>query len=238
MNPETFKQMLQEQGIELNDKQLQQFEDYYHMLVLWNKKMNLTAILNKEDVYLKHFYDSISAAFYVDFEKQASLCDVGAGAGFPSIPIKICFPNLKISIVDSLQKRITFLEALAEKLRLEDVHFYHSRAEDFGQNKAFREMYDYVTARAVARMSVLTELCLPLVRKGGYFVAMKAAQAEKELDQAEKAINLLGGKLDAHFAFQLPIEESDRNIYTILKTKETPNKYPRKAGMPNKAPIE
>lgn len=238
MNPETFKQSLLEKGIELSEKQLQQFEDYFHMLVEWNEKMNLTAITNKEEVYLKHFYDSISAAFYVDFEDQASLCDIGAGAGFPSIPIKICFPHLKISIVDSLQKRITFLNALAEKLDLTDVQFFHSRAEDFGKNKDFRASYDYVTARAVARMSVLAELCLPLVRKGGYFIAMKAAQAEAEMEQGNKAITVLGGKLEMQFAFELPVEHSERHIYTILKTKETPNKYPRKAGMPNKQPIE
>lgn len=238
MNPETFKQSLLEKGIELSEKQLQQFEDYFHMLVEWNEKMNLTAITNKEEVYLKHFYDSISAAFYVDFEDQASLCDIGAGAGFPSIPIKICFPHLKISIVDSLQKRITFLNALAEKLDLTDVQFFHSRAEDFGKNKDFRASYDYVTARAVARMSVLAELCLPLVRKGGYFIAMKAAQAEAEMEQGNKAITVLGGKLEKQFAFELPVEHSARHIYTILKTKETPNKYPRKAGMPNKQPIE
>lgn len=238
MNPETFKQSLLEKGIELSEKQLQQFEDYFHMLVEWNEKMNLTAITNKEEVYLKHFYDSISAAFYVDFEDQASLCDIGAGAGFPSIPIKICFPHLKISIVDSLQKRITFLNALAEKLDLTDVRFFHSRAEDFGQNKDFRASYDYVTARAVARMSVLAELCLPLVRKGGYFIAMKAAQAEAEMEQGNQAITVLGGKLEKQFAFELPVEHSERHIYTILKTKETPNKYPRKAGMPSKQPIE
>lgn len=139
MNPEQFQTALAEKGIELSDTQLKQFHDYFEMLVEWNEKMNLTAITDEKEVYLKHFYDSISAAFYVDFTKFDTICDVGAGAGFPSLPIKICFPHLKVSIVDSLKKRMTFLDALAEKLGLTDVHFYHDRAETFGQNKAHRE---------------------------------------------------------------------------------------------------
>ncbi|WP_338672347.1 16S rRNA (guanine(527)-N(7))-methyltransferase RsmG [Listeria seeligeri] len=238
MNPEQFSNALAEKGIELSEVQLKQFRDYFEMLVEWNEKMNLTAITEEKEVYLKHFYDSISAAFYVDFNDFHSICDVGAGAGFPSIPIKICFPHLEVSIVDSLKKRMTFLGALAEKLALTNVHFYHDRAETFGQNKAHREKYDLVTARAVARMSVLSELCLPLVKKGGSFLVMKAAQAEQELQTAEKAIKVLGGKVVNHFSFSLPIEESERNIYVIAKTKETPNKYPRKPGTPNKLPIE
>lgn len=238
MNPEQFKTALAEKGIELSATQMKQFHDYFEMLVEWNEKMNLTAITNEKEVYLKHFYDSISATFYVDFTSFDSICDVGAGAGFPSIPIKICFPHLKVSIVDSLKKRMTFLDALAEKLGLTDVHFYHNRAETFGQNKAHREKYDLVTARAVARMSVLAELCIPLVKKGGSFLVMKAAQAEQELQIAEKAIKLFGGKVVDHFSFLLPVEESERNIYVINKTKETPNKYPRKPGTPNKLPIE
>ncbi|WP_239253765.1 16S rRNA (guanine(527)-N(7))-methyltransferase RsmG [Listeria ilorinensis] len=238
MNPEQFKQALTEKGIELNDKQMTQFDQYYQLLVEWNQKMNLTAITEKQEVYLKHFYDSVSAAFFMDFSKVESICDVGSGAGFPSIPLKICFPHLKISIVDSLNKRITFLHTLAEKLGLEQTIFYHDRAENFGQNKQHRSSFDLVTARAVARMSVLSELCMPLVKKNGIFLVMKAAQAEEELQVAQKAITLLGGKLEEKFAFQLPLEGSDRYIYTIRKTKETPNKYPRKAGTPNKQPIE
>lgn len=238
MNPEQFKMALAEKGIELSDMQMKQFHDYFKMLVEWNEKMNLTAITDEKEVYLKHFYDSISATFYVDFTNFETICDVGAGAGFPSIPIKICYPHLKVSIVDSLKKRMTFLDALAEKLRLSDVHFYHDRAETFGQNKAHREKYDLVTARAVARMSVLSELCMPLVKKDGSFLVMKAAQAEQELQTAEKAIKLFGGKVVDHFSFLLPVEESERNIYVINKTKETPNKYPRKPGTPNKLPIE
>lgn len=238
MNVNEFQSLLEEKGISLSPQQLNQFERYYELLVEWNEKMNLTAITEKEDVYLKHFYDSISAAFYVDFTQVTTLCDVGAGAGFPSIPLKICYPHLHISIVDSLNKRITFLNHLSDELGLENTNFYHDRAETFGKNKAHREKYDMVTARAVARMSVLSELCLPLVKKGGLFVAMKASNVKEELSNAKKAIGMLGGQTDKMYSFVLPEEESERNIVKIDKVKETPNKYPRKPGTPNKLPLE
>ncbi|RBP05001.1 16S rRNA (guanine(527)-N(7))-methyltransferase RsmG [Rossellomorea aquimaris] len=237
MNVNEFQSMLEEKGISLSPEQLNQFERYYELLVEWNEKMNLTAITEKEDVYLKHFYDSISAAFYVDLTEVTTLCDVGAGAGFPSIPLKICFPHLHISIVDSLNKRITFLNHLSDELGLDHTNFYHDRAETFGKNKAHREKYDMVTARAVARMSVLSELCLPLVKKGGLFVAMKASNVKEELSNAKKAIGMLGGQTDKMYSFVLPEEESERNIVKIDKVKETPNKYPRKPGTPNKLPL-
>jgi 16S rRNA (guanine527-N7)-methyltransferase len=238
MNIEQFKAMLLEKGIALSDEQLDQFEQYFHTLVEWNEKMNLTAITDQEDVYLKHFYDSISAAFYFDFTQQLHLCDVGAGAGFPSIPLKIAFPHLEVTIVDSLNKRITFLNHLANVLKLENVHFIHDRAETFGVNPAHRESYDLVTARAVARMSVLSELCLPLVKVGGHFIAMKAAHANDELNVGQKAIMTLGGRLEQMHTFTLPMEESERNILVIKKEKQTPKKYPRKPGTPGKMPIE
>jgi 16S rRNA (guanine527-N7)-methyltransferase len=238
MNVNEFHSMLEEKGISLSPQQLTQFERYYELLVEWNEKMNLTAITEKEDVYLKHFYDSISAAFYVDFTQVTTLCDVGAGAGFPSIPLKICYPHLHISIVDSLNKRITFLNHLSDELGLENTNFYHDRAETFGKNKDHREKYDMVTARAVARMSVLSELCLPLVKKGSLFVAMKASNVKEELSNAKKAIGMLGGQTDKMYSFFLPEEESERNIVKIDKVKETPNKYPRKPGTPNKLPLE
>ena len=237
MNEEQFVQALKTQGIELSDKQIQQFHIYFETLVEWNEKMNLTAITDLPSVYLKHFYDSISAAFYIDFDKVQSLCDVGAGAGFPSIPIKICFPHLKITIVDSLNKRIQFLNHLSEELHLENVNFVHSRAEDFGQAKEYREKFDMVTARAVARLSVLSELCIPLVKLGGTFVAMKAASGDEELKDANRAIATLGTKLVDKFEFLLPIENSERTIYAFEKIKNTPKKYPRKPGVPNKSPI-
>ncbi|MFU8692522.1 16S rRNA (guanine(527)-N(7))-methyltransferase RsmG [Rossellomorea sp. FS2] len=238
MNINEFQAGLEEKGISLSSEQLAQFEKYHELLVEWNEKMNLTAITDKEEVYLKHFYDSISAAFYVDFNSITSLCDVGAGAGFPSIPIKICFSHLHVSIVDSLNKRITFLNHLADQLGLENTHFHHDRAETFGKNKDHRESYDMVTARAVARMSVLSELCLPLVKKGGYFVAMKAASVNDEMDKAKKAITTLGGKTEQVDSFLLPEENSERTIVQIKKVKDTPNKYPRKPGTPNKLPLE
>jgi 16S rRNA (guanine527-N7)-methyltransferase len=238
MRVEQFQQMLEEKGITLSSTQLQQYEQYYETLVEWNEKMNLTAITEKGDVYLKHFFDSITAGFYYDFTKPLTLCDVGAGAGFPSIPIKIAFPNIHVTIVDSLNKRITFLEHLASVLKLENVRFVHDRAETFGQNKVFREQFDVVTARAVARLSVLSELCLPLVKKGGVFIAMKAASAEDEVKASQKAIVTLGGKIIQKENFLLPMENSERNIILIQKEKNTPKQYPRKPGTPNKTPIE
>lgn len=238
MNEQQFAEKLAEKGIELSPRQLEQFRLYFETLVEWNEKMNLTAITDKDEVYLKHFYDSISAAFYFDFHSVESICDVGAGAGFPSIPIKICFPHLHVSIVDSLNKRITFLNHLADVLQLENVSFYHDRAETFGQNPNHREKYDLVTARAVARMSVLSELCMPLVKVGGQFLAMKASSAQDEMKIAEKAIKTFGGKIHTVEKMLLPFEESERNIIVINKVKATAKKYPRKPGTPNKQPIE
>lgn len=236
MNEQQFKEALKEKGIELSDGQLAQFRTYFEELVEWNEKMNLTAITDQPSVYLKHFYDSITAAFYLDFSKPLKVCDVGAGAGFPSIPLKICFPDIEVTIVDSLNKRIQFLTHLSEKLGLTKVQFVHSRAEDFGQSE-HREKYDLVTARAVARLSVLAELCVPLVKNGGLFAAMKAASAPDELKDAEKALQKLGVKQESVHSFKLPIEESERYIQVFRKFKETPKKYPRKPGVPNKSPI-
>lgn len=238
MNKEQFQQQLAEKGIHLSSFQLEQFDLYYKLLVEWNEKMNLTAITDEEEVYLKHFYDSLSAAFYFDFSGSPAVCDVGAGAGFPSIPLKIAFPDMHVTIVDSLNKRISFLTHLAEKLQLQNVHFCHDRAETFGILPDHREQYDIVMARAVARMSVLSELCLPLVKVGGVFLAMKAASAQDELANSQKALTILGGRLRDNHSFLLPVEESERTIIIIDKTKATPRKYPRKPGTPNKSPIE
>lgn len=238
MNEEQFIVALREKGIDLTDDQVKQFQIYFKELVEWNEKMNLTAITDEPSVYLKHFYDSISASFYVDFTKYETICDVGAGAGFPSIPLKICFPHLQVTIVDSLNKRITFLTHLAEQLQLDHVQFVHARAEEFGQNPTYREQYDLVTARAVARLSVLSELCIPLVKKGGSFVAMKGAAAQDELIDAKRPLTVLGAKLKEEHNFLLPVENSERNIYLFSKVKSTPKKYPRKPGVPNKTPIK
>lgn len=238
LNVEQFKDHLAKKGIQLSEKQINQFSTYFQTLVEWNEKINLTSLTSLEDVYLKHFFDSITAAFYYDFTDELTICDVGAGAGFPSIPLKICFPHLKVSIVDSLNKRIGFLEHLAKKLALDHCNFYHSRAEDFGNDKAFRQQYDVVMARAVARMSVLSELCIPLCKKGGHFLAMKGSQGKEELAHAAYAIDTLGGEVKSTNEFHLPIENSERTIITIEKIKQTPKKYPRKPGTPNRNPLE
>ncbi|WP_152657459.1 16S rRNA (guanine(527)-N(7))-methyltransferase RsmG [Oceanobacillus sp. CFH 90083] len=238
MKPEQFVQALAEKGITLNESQQKAFDIYFKELVEWNEKINLTAITEKEEVYEKHFYDCITAAFYTDMTQELSICDIGAGAGFPSIPLKICFPHLKITIIDSLKKRITFLNHLANKLELTGVAFYHDRAENAGKNEVFREQYDLVTARAVARMSVLSELCLPFVKKGGYFVAMKGSQANEELEIGKAAIELLGGEVESMNTFTLSQDAGERSIIKIAKKRKTPKKYPRKAGLPNKEPIE
>ena len=236
MNEQTFINSLKDSGITLTDQQLKQFETHFEMLVEWNEKINLTAVTEKEEVYLKLFFDSVTPAFYVDFNEIESICDVGAGAGFPSIPLKIIYPHLQITIVDSLNKRIKFLNELANKLEIDKVNFVHDRAETFGKGQ-YRESFDLVTARAVARLSVLSELCLPLVKKGGQFVALKGSQGDEELDDAQFAISVLGGKLNKVYEFKLPLEESTRQIIAIDKFKQTPKKYPRKPGTPNKEPL-
>ncbi len=238
MLPEEFRLRLEADGIQLDDREMAQFADYFRLLVEWNDKMNLTAITEEKEVYLKHFYDSVMLALAVRLDPTASICDVGAGAGFPSIPLKIVFPELQVTIVDSLNKRITFLTHLAETLGLTGVRLYHDRAETFGQNKAFRESFDYVTARAVARLNVLAELCLPLVKKDGFFFALKAAKSDEELAEAKPAIAAMGGKFMEEIAMSLPVGGDERHFLVIQKKKETPKKYPRKPGLPNKQPIK
>jgi 16S rRNA (guanine527-N7)-methyltransferase len=240
MTPEEFQLALKAKGIELSDTQIKQFHDYFELLVEWNEKMNLTAITELNDVYLKHFYDSIAPVLdgLLPTDKEVTLVDVGAGAGFPSIPMKILLPNLNVTIVDSLNKRITFLRELAKVLNLSKVQFVHDRAETFGQNKEYRGQFDFVTARAVARLNVLSELCLPLAKKGGQFIALKASQTEEEVKEAKNAIATLGGKITQEIDYALPVTNDPRYLVVIDKKKETPNKYPRKPGTPNKSPLK
>ncbi|HEO3366097.1 TPA: 16S rRNA (guanine(527)-N(7))-methyltransferase RsmG [Streptococcus agalactiae] len=237
MTPQAFYQVLIEHGITLTDKQKKQFETYFRLLVEWNEKINLTAITDKEEVYLKHFYDSIAPILqgYID-NSPLSILDIGAGAGFPSIPMKIFYPEIDITIIDSLNKRINFLNILANELELSGVHFFHGRAEDFGQDKVFRAKFDIVTARAVARMQVLAELTIPFLKVNGRLIALKAAAAEEELISAEKALKTLFSQVTVNKNYKLP-NGDDRNITIVSKKKETPNKYPRKAGTPNKKPL-
>ena len=239
MNPEKFVLELSKHNFELTDKQKQQFKLYFKMLIEVNEHVNLTRITEEDEVYLKHFYDSITPLFTFGavFKDGATLCDVGAGAGFPSVPLKILKPGLKVTIVDSLQKRLNFLKDLISELGLTDVELVHGRAEDVGQNKLYRERFDIVTARAVARMSVLSEYCLPLVKKGGYFVALKGPKAEDELDDGKKALEVLGGKLIKDEELTLPESEEERTLVLVQKVKSTPKKYPRQAGTPRRKPI-
>ena len=237
MKPETFYTLLAEQNINLTDQQKAQFERYFELLVEWNEKINLTAITEKEEVYLKHFYDSIAPILQgLIANQEIKLLDIGAGAGFPSLPMKILYPQLEVTIIDSLNKRINFLQLLAEELNLEGVHFYHGRAEDLAQDKNFRAQFDIVTARAVARMQVLSELTVPFLKVGGKLLALKASNAPEELTEAQNALNLLFSKVEDNISYTLP-NGDPRYITIVEKKKETPNKYPRKAGMPNKRPL-
>ncbi len=241
MTPEEFRAELAKHGVKLSDEQMQQFQTYYEFLVATNVHVNLTAITKQDEVYLKHFYDSLLPALEVkDLQTRPfSICDVGAGAGFPSIPLKIAFPNLKVTIVDSLNKRIKFLEELSQKLNLTDTYFYHARAEEFaGKKSGFRESFDVVTARAVARLSVLSEFCLPLVKLNGRFIALKAQKASEELADAKYAVATLGGKIEEDIQTALPKSDETRHIIVISKKKTTPNKYPRKPGTPAKQPLQ
>lgn len=237
MKPEEFYVLLADLGFPLTDRQKEQYERYFELLVEWNEKINLTAITEKDEVYLKHFYDSIAPILQGLIENQPiRLLDIGAGAGFPSLPMKILFPELDVTIIDSLNKRINFLHLLAEELGLSGVHFYHGRAEDFAQDKAFRAQFDIVTARAVARMQVLSELTIPYLKVGGRLLALKASNAPEELEEAKNALNLLFSKVEDNLQYELP-NGDPRFITLVEKKKETPNKYPRKAGMPNKRPL-
>ena len=239
MNPEIFAKELAKYGFELSDNQKGQFATYYNKLIEFNKKVNLTRITDEDEVYLKHFFDSITPflEFPDLFKGEKTLCDVGAGAGFPSLPIKILCPNLRITIVDSLGKRLKFLDELVNDLDLDEVTLVHSRAEDAGQNKNLREKFDLVTGRAVSRMSVLSEYCLPLTKVNGDLVALKGPKAQDELAEAKHAIEVLGGEVEDVKELTLPDTDDERTLIIVKKVKTTPKKYPRQAGTPNKKPL-
>lgn len=232
-----FIKRMEEGGISLSSVQLEQFDTYFHLLVEWNEKMNLTGITERDAVYEKHFFDSISLSFFVNMSNVRNLADIGSGAGFPSIPLKICFPHLQVMIVDSLNKRIQFLTHLKEQLGLDEVVCVHGRAEDIAQLPAHRDSYDLVTARAVARLNVLNEFCLPFVKKGGLFAAMKGSQSDEEVREASFSLRELKGKIKSQHQLTLLNEQSQRHIVIIEKADATPRKYPRKAGTPLKQPL-
>lgn len=222
-------------GLELSDKQIAQFNLYYELLTAKNKVMNLTAITEYNDVVKKHFIDSMMISRVLDMKKINSLCDVGTGAGFPGIPLKIVYPHLHLTLVDSVGKRVNFLSEVVEKLDLEDVEAIHSRTEDLAHNSKYREKYDLVTARAVASMNVLSEYCIPYAKIGGYFAAYKSGNIEEEIENAKNAVKTLGGKIEKTDMFEL--YEMGRSIVLIRKVNSTPKIYPRKAGTPSKNPL-
>lgn len=225
-----------EAGLKFSELQLQQFTRYYEMLVETNKVMNLTAITEPEEVVVKHMIDSL-LAYEPAMQGGKVLADVGTGAGFPGVPLKIYCPSLKVVLIDSLGKRLKFLEQVIEALNLQDITCQHLRAEDAGRSKKHREAYDIVTARAVARLSVLAEYCLPLVKKDGMFIALKGSKFAEEITEANAAVKILGGKLLSSEPVKLPGLDDGRVIIRIKKIKSTPAQYPRKAGTPEKQPL-
>jgi len=233
-----FRQEAEKAGITLSDAQLAQYRTYFNWLVEWNEKMNLTAITDEQGVYFKHFYDSMTLLTVPQFKRAGTLLDVGAGAGFPSLPVHIAAPEIDVTVLDSLNKRIGFLNELSGALNTPKFKAVHGRAEDFSKpGDKWRDGYDQVTARAVARLNVLLELCLPYVKVGGHFFAMKGPDAENEVSEAKRALELLGGKVVNIIKTSLPVEEGERNIIVVEKVKSTPKQYPRKAGTPSKSPL-
>ena len=234
-NTEKFEKGLEELGISLSEEQIGQFLTYYEMLVEKNKVMNLTAITEFDDVIEKHFLDSLSLIKVCDLNRELSVMDMGTGAGFPGIPLKIAFPKLQVTLADSLNKRILFLQEVIDELRLNGVQAVHARAEELGKNKSYREQYDLVVSRAVANLASLEEYCVPFVKIGGSFISYKSGEIEEEVANAKNATFLPGGKVKKVYKFDL--YEQKRSFVMIEKCKGTPKAYPRKAGTPTKTPL-
>jgi 16S rRNA (guanine527-N7)-methyltransferase len=234
---EILKNAAEEYGISLSETQLRQFDRYQELLVEWTQKMNLTALTEPKDVAIKHMIDSVSVYDEKWFSEGMSVIDVGTGAGFPGLPLKILCPSLKVTLLDSLNKRVKFLETVVSELGLSDIVCVHARAEEAARQKQYREKFDAVVSRAVARLPILAEYDLPFVRVGGFFAAMKGAKYEEEAEEAKKAVKLLGGGEPVLREIKLPGLEDKRGIIYIRKEKKTPSVYPRKAGTPEKNPI-
>lgn len=234
MNKKEFIEELSKLNIYLTDEQLHQLDEYYKMMIEYNEKINITRITDEKDVYLKHFYDSLTLIKAYDLTKDITLCDIGTGAGFPGIVLKICFPQLKVTLVESMQKKVRFLYQVKEKLNLKDLFICKERAEIFAGNN--REKYDLVTSRAMARLNVLTEMCIPLVKIKGYFIPMKAT-IDEELEEARNSIEVMNSELEDVINFTLPIENSVRNLVVIKKISYNDKRYPRKYDEIKKHPL-
>ncbi len=232
-----FDNELEKMNIRLTDDQKSQFDLYYELLIEWNRIMNLTGITDYDEVNLKHFTDSLTISRIIDMAQINTLIDVGTGAGFPGIPIKIAFPHIKVYLLDSLNKRIKFLNEVIKKLGLKNIYAFHGRAEDFAKDRQYREKFDVCVSRAVANLSTLSEYCIPFVKTGGYFVSYKGGDSDEEVIRSENAITLLGGEIENTDRFFLPDTDMGRTLIKIRKRKSTPNRYPRKAGIPSKEPL-
>ncbi|MCR8745893.1 16S rRNA (guanine(527)-N(7))-methyltransferase RsmG [Romboutsia lituseburensis] len=237
-NRDLLKKGLEDLGIKANDRILDNFNIYREILVDWNQKMNLTGIEDEKEVFIKHFLDSVSSVENGYIKDGISLIDVGTGAGFPGLPLKICLENINLTLLDSLNKRINFLQEVSNNLGLENVEFIHGRAEDFGKSEEYREQYDVATARAVAGLPILMEFCVPFVKVGGYFVCLKGPNANLELEESKAAMEVLGLEFVEKINIELPETDLKHNILVFKKVKNTPEKYPRKAGKPAKSPIK
>lgn len=225
-------------GIQLSEQQIEQFENYYNILIEWNQVMNLTGITDYDEVMRKHFVDSLSIVKAIDISNYSTLLDVGTGAGFPGIPLKIVYPHLRVVLLDSLNKRINFLNEVIAKLGLSGIEAIHGRAEDYARQKGYREQFDIVVSRAVANLSSLSEYCIPYTKDKGLFISYKSGNVDTEYKEAKKAVFLLGGKEKEVVKFMLPGSDIERSLVVIEKVKNTPKTYPRKAGLPSKEPIK
>lgn len=237
MEKSRFERELGTLGVVLTERQKEQFDRYYELLVEWNKVMNLTGITEYDEVCLKHFTDSLSIVKIKNMKNINSMIDIGTGAGFPGIPLKIVFPHIRTTLLDSLNKRLKFLNQVIEELNLEEIVTLHGRAEDHARKAEYREKFDLCVSRAVANLSTLSEYCLPFVKRDGSFVSYKSGDADEEITQAQKAIKILGGEVTEINKFLLPGSDMGRSLVDIRKIKNTPSRYPRKAGIPAKEPL-
>lgn len=232
-----FKKHLMQKGIDISEMQEEQFHRYYQLLLDWNKRINLTSITDKTEVYEKHFYDSLTPSFHMSFTNEKIILDIGSGAGFPSFPIKIIYPHLSLVVIDSLKKRLSFLEEVVKALNLTNVALIHGRAEELGRTKKYRDEYPIVMARAVAPMNILLEYTVPFVKEDGYIIAMKGKNVRAEIDEAKRAFALLNVKIERNVQEDLPITGAERHLIWIRKEGQTPEIYPRGSAVISKKPL-